>query len=63
MTATQKYEAFCNVVLQVRAIEARHKENQRIQAKARAAVAARVAVLEKQREDARKYGAGFSLLK
>lgn len=62
MTATQKYEAFCKVALQVRAIERRARD-QRIQREAQAVVAARFAELEKQRDQVRKAGAGFSILK
>jgi hypothetical protein len=58
MTATQKYEAFKAVRAEVYVIEQRH-----IQARAQAASAAHYAYLEKQRDQVRKAGAGWSLLK
>jgi hypothetical protein len=60
MTLAEKKAAFTLVAAQVRHIEAR-SEHDRIQAQARAEVAARYAELEQQRKEARATG-GFSYL-
>jgi hypothetical protein len=61
MSASEKYEQFCNVVLQVRAIEYRHKQ-QRVADQSSAAFSLQYAELVEKRDQAKKTGS-FSLLK
>jgi hypothetical protein len=61
MSNSEKYEQFCKVVLQVRDIEYRHKQ-QRISDQSHAAFSLQYAELVEKRNQAKKTGS-FSLLK